>query len=88
MPDPGELDPIHGQAQAPGEVAEQAEAVAGLDDEQARPIDRRDLVQDVVERRALARTRRAEQEQVGVHLPVQAIQRIEGDRPAAAVEES
>ena len=28
MPDPGQLDPVHGQAQAPGKVAEQAEAVA------------------------------------------------------------
>jgi hypothetical protein len=40
----------------------------------------------VVERGRLAGTRRAEQEQVGVHLPVQAVERIEGDRPAAAVE--
>ncbi len=31
----GQLDPIHGQAQAPGEVAEQAEALAGFHDEEA-----------------------------------------------------
>ena len=53
-PHRGELDAMHGQAQARGEVAEQAEAVAGLDDEQSRPVDRRHLVQDVVERGALA----------------------------------
>ena len=78
---------MHGEAQPCREVAEQAEAVARLDDEQARPIDRRHLIQDVVERRALARTRGAEQEQMRVHLPVEAVQRIEGDRTAAAVEE-
>ena len=82
-----ELHPMHGETQPCREVAEQAEAVARLDDEQARPIDRRHLIQDVVERRALARTRGAEQEQMRVHLPVEAVQRIEGDRAAAAVEE-
>ena len=75
---------MHGEAQPCREVAEQAEAVARLDDEQARPIDRRHLIQDVVERRALARTRGAEQEQMRVHLPIEAVQRIEGDRTAAA----
>ena len=36
-----ELHPMHGEAQPCREVAEQAEAVARLDDEQARPVDRR-----------------------------------------------
>lgn len=51
----GQLDPVHGQAQAPGEVAEQAEAVAGFHDEKPRPVDGRHLVQQVVERGGLPR---------------------------------
>ena len=51
----GQLDPVHGQAQAPREVAEQAEAVAGFHDEKPRPVDGRHLVQQVVERGGLPR---------------------------------
>ena len=83
----GQLDPVHSQAQALGEIAEQAEAVAGFHDEEARPVDGRDLVQEVVERCAFAGAGGAEQEQVRVHLPIQAVERVKGDRPAASIEE-
>ncbi len=75
------------QAQAPGEVGKQAEAVAGLGDEQPWPIHRDHLVEQVVEGGRLAGACRAEQEQMGVHLPIEAVERVEGQWPAAAIEE-
>ncbi|MPM85571.1 hypothetical protein SDC9_132652 [bioreactor metagenome] len=81
-----QLDPVNCQAQTLGEVAEQPERIPCLHDEKSRSVDRRDLVQQIVERRRFAGTRRAEQEQMGIHLPVQPVERIEGDRPAATVE--
>ena len=83
----GQLDPVHRHAQLPGELGEQAERIARLDDEHARAVDGRDLVEDDVERGRLARASRPEQEQVGVHLPVEPVEWIEGDDPAAPVEE-
>src|SRR3546814_13806833 len=59
---------------------------AGFHDEEARPVDGRDLVQEVVECGALTGAGGTEQEQMRVHLPVQAVERVEGDRPTTAVE--
>src|SRR3546814_339633 len=80
------VDSVYGEAQELGESAEQAEAVAGFHDEEARPVDGRDLVQEVVECGALTGAGGTEQEQMRVHLPVQAVERVEGDRPTTAVE--
>jgi len=44
------------------------------------------LVQEVVERGALAGAGGAEQKQVGIHLPVQPVQGVKGNRAATAIE--
>src|SRR5690606_42028874 len=82
-----QLPAMHAQAQPSGEVTEQAKAVAGLDDEQPGPVDRRDLVEDVVQRGALAGAGGAEEEQVGVHLSVMTVRLNEGVSYATRVEE-
>lgn len=78
---------MHGEAQPHRKVTDQPEAVTGFHDEHARTVDRGDLVEDIVQCRALARAGWTEQEQMHIHLPTQPVEWIERNAPAAAVEE-
>jgi hypothetical protein len=68
-------------------LTEQGERAAGLDDEQAWPVDRRHLLQQVDQQCRLARTGRAEDQHVGVLLAVFPVQWIEDQRLGTPVEE-
>src|SRR5882757_5463135 len=78
---------MYGETQALGKLPKQSKGVSALNNEQPWPIDGSDLHQDVVQHCRLAGAGWPEQEEMGVHLAIQTIERIDGYGLPAPVEE-